>query len=172
MPPVLEADRLEERAADALDDRALDLVAQAVGIDDRAALERGRRRGGCGRAPDGFVDLDLGAGGDVAALLVAAGDAEAAAAARPARFAQPNLSAAASKTALSRGSERFFSRNASGSIPSSCASSSMWLSRAKWFAVAASARYEPWRSGDLTGWNWIFWFATSYGVAMPAGPEL
>ena len=48
----------------------------------------------------------------------------------------------------------------------------MWLSRAKWLAVAASARYEPWRSGDFTGWNWIFWFATSYGVPMPAAPEL
>ena len=28
-------------------------------------------------------------------------------------------------------------------------------SRAKWFAVAASARYEPWRSGESAGWNSI-----------------
>ena len=36
---VLEADGLEEGAADALDDRALDLVLQVVGVDDGAALE-------------------------------------------------------------------------------------------------------------------------------------
>ena len=70
---VGEADRLEQRAAESLDDRAFDLIAQAVRVDDRSALEdrddardgeaAGRRR-------------DLGSGGDIAALLCAAGNAE------------------------------------------------------------------------------------------------
>ena len=38
---VVELDRLEQRAAEALHDGALDLVPQVVGVDDRAALEGG-----------------------------------------------------------------------------------------------------------------------------------
>ena len=36
---VGESDRLEQRAAESLHDGAFDLIVQAVGIDDRAALE-------------------------------------------------------------------------------------------------------------------------------------
>ena len=45
-------------------------------------------------------------------------------------------------------------------------------SRAKWLAVAASPRYDPWRSGDSEAWNAMRRFATSYGVSIPDGPEL
>ena len=65
-------------------------------------------------------------------------DAEAMAAG--AAFPQPKAFAAASKTARRRSSFRFLRRNSSGSIPTVCASSSMWLSRAKWLAVAARPR--------------------------------
>ena len=43
--PSSKRDRLEERAAEALDDGPLDLVAQAVGVHDGAALERRDQRG-------------------------------------------------------------------------------------------------------------------------------
>ena len=136
---VLEADGLEERAADALDDGALDLVAQAVGVDDGAALEGGDDAADPDAAPDGGRPRlrRTWRCSRPSRLPPAIPNPRPGAALR---FAQPNLSAAASKTAFRRASERFFRRNASGSMPSACASSSMWLSRAKWFAVAASAR--------------------------------
>ena len=123
---VLEVDRLEERAAEALDDRALDLVAQAVGVDDGAALEGGDDADDLDAAALP-VDRDLGAGGDVAALLGAAGDAEAAARRGLRACPSRTCSAAASSTARSRGvlevlqaeRERVHRRRA-------CASSSMW----------------------------------------------
>jgi hypothetical protein len=73
---------------------------------------------------------------------------------------QPNDFAAASSTARIRSSLRFLSRKASGSSWSERASSSTCDSRAKWFAVAASARYDPWRSGDCDWWNAMSWLGT------------
>ena len=66
-------DRLEEGGAQAHDRRALDLVRQAVGVDDRAALE-------CGHDAEDLeapvvADAHRHAGGDAGALLHAAGDA-------------------------------------------------------------------------------------------------
>ena len=80
--------------------------------------------------------------------------------------------AAAVNTAFRRSSFRFFRRNASGSMPIACARSSMCISRAKWFAVAARPRYEPCRSGDSAGWNPIRWCGISYSVRMAEAPEL
>ena len=48
----------------------------------------------------------------------------------------------------------------------------MWVSRAKWLAVAASPRYEPWRSGASAGRKRWRWLGTSYGVRRPEPPEL
>ena len=96
------------------------------------------------------IHVDLGAGRDVSPLFVAAAHPEALTG--PAFcFPQPNFSAAAWKTARSRSFFRFFRRNSSGSIFNACASSSMYDSRAKWLAVAASARYDPCRSGERAG---------------------
>src|SRR5690606_15975457 len=80
-PPVLELDGFPERAADAHDHAALDLVAQPVGVDDRAAVER-REDADDADAAGGAVDGDLGARSDVAAFFDAAGEADAVAGGR------------------------------------------------------------------------------------------
>ena len=90
---VRKQDGFKQRAADALNDGARVLIVQAVGIDDRAGLPRADHADDlyflrCG------VDGDFGAGGDVAALLRAAGEAESAGGGGL-PLAQPNLSAAA-----------------------------------------------------------------------------
>src|SRR6266702_574268 len=64
-------------------------------------------------------------------------------------WAQPHLADAALGTATRRGSVRFFWRKASESMPLEWASPSMKDSRAKWLAVEARPRYEPWRRGDF-----------------------
>ena len=74
---VAEQDGLKERAADALDDGAHVLIAQAVGVDD------GPRLPGLDDANDFYflgcgIDRDFGAGGGVAAFFHSAGDAESA----------------------------------------------------------------------------------------------
>jgi hypothetical protein len=152
-PAVPEAHRLEERTADPLEDGPFDLVAEPVGIHDGAALER-RDQAPDANAPGLRIELDLRARRRVAPLLAPSGD-PAADTASGLLIPQPNRCAAASRTAFRRASARFFRRNASGSIPTAAASSSMCDSRAKWFAVAASARYDPCRSGDSTAWNWM-----------------
>ena len=90
---------------------------------------------------------DFRTGGDVAALFGAAGNAKA--------LSAPGLScpsrtacAAASRTARNRASLRFLRRNSSGSIFTAWARSSMWDSRAKWLAVAASRDRNPACSGE------------------------
>ena len=123
--PLANSDRLEQRAAESLDDRAFDLIAQAIRVDDRAALEHhddarddeaaGRRR-------------HLGGGGDVAALLGAAGDAERATGCEA--RGQPECFAAAVSTARIRSSSRCRSRNSTASTPSARAIASMCISRA------------------------------------------
>src|ERR1017187_3747624 len=74
---VAEQDGLKERAADALDDGAHVLIAQAVGVDD------GPRLPGLDDAndfdfPGCRINRDFGAGGGVAAFFHSAGDAESA----------------------------------------------------------------------------------------------
>src|SRR5260370_925152 len=66
----------------------------------------------------------------------------------------PNFFAPVSNTVRRRSFFKFLRRNSNGSIFTSSASSSINDSRAKWFAVAARARYEPCRKGDRAGWNW------------------
>ena len=135
---ILELDRLEERTAQAHHHRPFDLVLEMVRVDDRAALEgadssdttctrpldrrrpprRRWRRSSLFRTRPRCRSHD-----------------------RPrSLLPQPNAPAAASRTARSRASLRFFSRNSSGSIFTAWASSSMCDSRAKWLAVEASAR--------------------------------
>ena len=168
---VLELDRLEQRPAQAHDDRPFDLVLQVVRVEDRAALERRRRPARLALACRS-VDRDFGARGDVAALLRAARDAEAAAR-RRLRLPQPNCFAAASSTARSRSSFRFFRRNSSGSMADGVGQVVHVRSRGQnVLAVAASARYEPCRSGESVRWNSITGFGTSYGVRIAEPPEL
>src|SRR5215469_9110516 len=71
---VFEEHRLKHGSADALDDRTGDLVAQAVGIDDRAAVEALDHAHNLRSVA---IDSDFSACGQVSALLEAAGDAEA-----------------------------------------------------------------------------------------------
>src|SRR5581483_563354 len=71
--PVRKFDGLKQRPADALYDRPLDLILQAVGVDYGAALE------GCHDAHDLHlaarpISRDFGAGRDVTALLESARD--------------------------------------------------------------------------------------------------
>ena len=47
----------------------------------------------------------------------------------------------------------------------------MNASRAKLFAVEASARYEPSRNGGCDRTNLLFFFATLYGVSTALGPD-
>src|SRR5690606_284604 len=75
--PVLELDRLPQRAAEPHDERALDLVTQPIRIHDRAALERLHDAQDAHLAA-GPLDRDLGTRRDVAALLDAAREANAA----------------------------------------------------------------------------------------------
>src|ERR1700756_4750535 len=74
---VLKFDGFKERAAETLNVRADDLIAEAVGIDDGAAFESGDQAhdANCSRV---FVHGDFGAGGYVTSLFVSGGDAEAA----------------------------------------------------------------------------------------------
>ena len=90
----------------------------------------------------------------------------------PATPVHPKRSAAPVKTAARRASSRLRRRNSTGSRPRRCASSSICDSRAKLLAVAASARYEAWSNGLAAGRYSRRWFATSYGIAIAAGPEL
>src|SRR5262249_52362141 len=73
---VLEINRFEQRAADALDDRAFDLIPQSVGVDDGAAF-KGRHDAHELHLAAGAVHGDLGAVGHVTGFLEAAGDPEA-----------------------------------------------------------------------------------------------
>ena len=68
-------DGFEERAAESHDHGAFDLVLEMVGVDDRAALE-GARRADDLNAAGGWVDGDLGAGGDEAAFFGPGRDAD------------------------------------------------------------------------------------------------
>ena len=136
--PVVELDGLEQRAAQAHDEAPFDLVLRWSGLTiaphSNAVTARTTLT-----APAGRVDGDLGAGGDVAALLGPAGDAEAVA-----RFglglAPAELRRGGLEDGAEPGSSRFRRRNSSGSRPAAWASSSMSDSRAKWLAVEASAR--------------------------------
>ena len=69
------------------------------------------------------------------------------------RSSQPNFSVAAFSTFRMRSLSRCESRNSSGSLPAASANSSVNASRAKLFAVAASTRYDPVRSGEEDGMN-------------------
>src|SRR5712672_1285287 len=74
---MVEFDGFEERAAEALDIRADDLIAQPIGIDDGTAFERGDQAH-YAHAVCAIVDGDLGARRYVTSLLVSSSDAEAA----------------------------------------------------------------------------------------------
>ena len=159
--PVVERDGLEERAAEALTSEPSTWFLSWSGLTtaphSNAATTRTTRSG----ARLG-VDRDLGAGRDVAAFLDAAGDPEARVRRRlrlaPIRTApRPRRARPAS-----RASFRFLQAELERvELREPRASSSMCDSRAKWFAVAASPRYEPWRSGERAGWNSMCWFAAS-----------
>src|SRR5712672_2866686 len=74
---MIELDGFEERAAETLDIRADDLIAQPIGIDDGAAFERGDQAHNP-NAVGIIVDRNFRAGGHVTSLLVSSSDAEAA----------------------------------------------------------------------------------------------
>ena len=124
-PAAGELDRLEQRAAESLHDGPFDLVLQAVGVDDRAALER----------DDEPLDLEPAGRArhfrrrrDVAAFLGAARDAE-----RPALLdagLASRFDRAASSTARIRASFRCAQAELERVQPSARAISSMCISRA------------------------------------------
>src|SRR5260370_32144083 len=74
---VFELDGFEERAAEALNICADDLIAQAIGIDDGAAFERGYEANDADGAGL-FVDSNFRAGCHITSLFIATGDSEAA----------------------------------------------------------------------------------------------
>ena len=119
---VGEIDVLEQRAADAHGYGAFHLVGQVFGIDDGAAFEGFHH---AHHFHSAVGHRDFGAGGDVAALFRAGGQAEAAARAALALL-QPKRSAAAVSTSRSRSLSRFLRRNSSGSMATPWASSSMY----------------------------------------------
>src|SRR6266700_7889458 len=73
---VFKLDGFEERATQPLNDGSDHLVAQTIRVDNGAAFER-LDNSHDAHCPGSAVDRDLGAGGNVAALLVARRDTEA-----------------------------------------------------------------------------------------------
>lgn len=145
---VLEVHRLEQRPADPVDDRTRDLRLQANRIHHRTAIERRDDAHDLHRARRA-VRRHLGARGDVPALVEPTRDPDAAAARRLRPPPEPIRSRRERR--LQPSVSRLNSRKVSGSISTSRASSSTCISRAMLFAVAASPRYEPWRSGESLG---------------------
>src|SRR5580700_8999769 len=110
------------------DEAALDLRLDAVGIDNRAAIDRGRHAADRNLAI--VVDLRLRDRRNVRAEHALAGDA--APDPRGKRASQPAFSAARLRQARSRGSfSRCARRKATGSCPAACTSSSTKLSTTK-----------------------------------------